>query len=336
MRDEFFDWISLDPLFEAVFRGVEVSRRVSADGQRHSDWLEVPSQLGTGSMELVRLAEDISVLIYDVNWLRETVFEVRDGPYMRFNFTLEQNMTMAIDEGGDVGVVQPSWRFLNNARERVVRETITSGTRNAWVTMVFKDSFVCRQLGLASLADDAAIAGLFRRPEGDAVYREYPLDYRLNQMVSNLIASNLDDRLHLPYVQGKALELFCVALDHMLHERKEEAIPVLLRPRDEKAVMLARELIDKNLADPPGLRELCTIVGINRNKLQYGFRHLFDASISKYIQDARLTEAYRLLEQGDSQIIAVAQQVGFTHQSSFSTAFKKKFGFSPSQVRTRS
>lgn len=65
------------------------------------------------------------------------------------------------------------------------------------------------------------------------------------------------------------------------------------------------------------------------------FRRLFKRSLGvspkRYINDLRLEHAQSLLNAGYDTIAAVAEKVGFRDSKNFSTAFKKSFGYPPSQ-----
>ncbi|MBL4631368.1 MAG: helix-turn-helix transcriptional regulator [Paraglaciecola sp.] len=115
----------------------------------------------------------------------------------------------------------------------------------------------------------------------------------------------------------------------------DSTLPIKLRKRDEEAIMLAHSIIIKNLANVPPIREICLMIGMNRNKFYYGFKYLFKMSLNKYLKQERLGQAYNLLTNTEKSIIDIAAEVGFTHQSSLSTAFKSHYGITPIQLRNK-
>ena len=58
-------------------------------------------------------------------------------------------------------------------------------------------------------------------------------------------------------------------------------------------------------------------------------------SPSDYLRESRLAHSHRLLELGTGNISEVAYASGFDSLSSFTRAFKARYGNSPSQVRVR-
>ena len=61
-------------------------------------------------------------------------------------------------------------------------------------------------------------------------------------------------------------------------------------------------------------------------------------SVSEWIWDRRLQRCYDLLTRPEPRplsVTEVAYQLGFSSSSHFSTAFRRKFGISPSDLRRR-
>lgn len=78
------------------------------------------------------------------------------------------------------------------------------------------------------------------------------------------------------------------------------------------------------------LHSLCGISDVYFRKL---FSEVYGTSPRKYIIDKRLTEAYSLIENGDcDNLYSIAYTVGYDDPLYFSREFKRKYGFSPSEV----
>jgi AraC-like DNA-binding protein len=165
--------------------------------------------------------------------------------------------------------------------------------------------------------------------------RSFPLDHQLNLITSNIISLNAHDEVYVALAKAKASEIIGVALDRLLSESHyEDDSPIKLRAKDKEAIKLARDILVLNLAEAPTIRELCTTVGLNRNKLHYGFREQFGMSPSQYLEDQRLERAYISLRDTGKLIYQIAADVGYMNQGSFSTAFKRKYGLTPKDARS--
>jgi AraC family transcriptional regulator len=96
-------------------------------------------------------------------------------------------------------------------------------------------------------------------------------------------------------------------------------------------------LIDERLADDlsaPTLAELAQLCGLSARQLTRGFRVSRACSIGDYIEQRRMEAAKRLLMEGES-VKTIAFSMGFASPSSFTFAFRRAVGASPSTFRQR-
>lgn len=128
----------------------------------------------------------------------------------------------------------------------------------------------------------------------------------------------------------RAMILACIvpSPDHL-----NEARGPILKMRLERA----RQYINAHLYDPDlGNDILCRALGISRTMLY----RLFEPSggVMRYILHRRLVDAHaRLADPSETRrIFEIAEQRGFNDGAEFSRAFRREFGYSPSEVRSRS
>jgi AraC family transcriptional regulator len=96
-------------------------------------------------------------------------------------------------------------------------------------------------------------------------------------------------------------------------------------------------LIDQRLSDDPAtpsLADLAAMCNISVRQLTRGFKVSRGCSIGNYIEQRRMETAKRLLASHES-VKAVAFAMGFSSPSSFTYAFRRAAGLSPSQFRQR-
>lgn len=96
-------------------------------------------------------------------------------------------------------------------------------------------------------------------------------------------------------------------------------------------------LIDERLAAdsrPPALKELADICNISVRQLTRGFRVSRGCSLGDYMEQRRMETAKRQLMEGVS-VKEIAFAMGFASASSFTFAFRRAIGISPTQFRQR-
>ena len=96
-------------------------------------------------------------------------------------------------------------------------------------------------------------------------------------------------------------------------------------------------LIDERLSDDPAapsLSELARHCNMSVRQLTRGFKVSRGCSIGDYVEQRRMETAKRMLVQGES-VKTIAFAMGFSSPSSFTFAFRRAVGISPSQFRQR-
>ena len=95
----------------------------------------------------------------------------------------------------------------------------------------------------------------------------------------------------------------------------------------------AKEILLKNIDNPPSLSEISKQIGLNTFKLKKEFKAFFGVPVFKYLQNERLTLAHSMIRNQEATVQEAAWHVGYDSLSSFSNAFEKKFGYRPSQIK---
>ncbi|RLA86994.1 MAG: hypothetical protein DRG58_11305 [Deltaproteobacteria bacterium] len=127
------------------------------------------------------------------------------------------------------------------------------------------------------------------------------------------------------YLEGLALELIA----HLIAEDIQPKAPPALRPADREKISHAREIISRDLENPPTLLELARLVGLSHTKLNRGFREIYGTTVFGYLRKIRLEQAKLLLEEQRMSVTEAAFSVGYNSLPSFSTAFSRHFGLKP-------
>jgi len=96
-----------------------------------------------------------------------------------------------------------------------------------------------------------------------------------------------------------------------------------------------REALQERDGPAPGLTELAGIAGISPRHLTRAFRQATGRTMSDYVQEARLDRARSLLAGSDAPLKEIASRLGFATLGSFSTAFRRVAGETPTGFRRR-
>jgi AraC-like DNA-binding protein len=106
-----------------------------------------------------------------------------------------------------------------------------------------------------------------------------------------------------------------------------------LKPYDFYCITLAYIMLSKDPSPQLTIQALAAEVGINRNKLHYGFKYVYGLTIHDFQERQRLQKAVRLLSTTHKPVKTIAALTGYCNSSRLSVLFKKTFGVTPNQFR---
>jgi AraC-like DNA-binding protein len=101
---------------------------------------------------------------------------------------------------------------------------------------------------------------------------------------------------------------------------------------EREKVFEAKRLIEQNLDQPFTIKALSRKVAMNECYLKKGFKALVGKTIHEYQQELRISKAKVLLQDQSHSVSDVANSLGFSSISHFSTAFKKATGMKPCEL----
>nr|WP_295922346.1 AraC family transcriptional regulator [uncultured Dyadobacter sp.] len=110
--------------------------------------------------------------------------------------------------------------------------------------------------------------------------------------------------------------------------------PQKLTRKDVDVLHDVKNYLEMNYLDDLSLDGIIRQFGLNAFKLKYGFKALFNTSVMRFIDDKKMSYARQILcDQHDLDMYDIADRLGYSHYSNFSLAFKRRFGYAPTQVR---
>lgn len=104
-------------------------------------------------------------------------------------------------------------------------------------------------------------------------------------------------------------------------------------PQDPRGECFARQVIDFP-GTPQSLGDLCAGCGTSLRTMQRVFAEELGLSLSRWRNQVRMVHAIQLLA-GGKAITGIAHELGFESMSAFIHAFRRHFGVSPGQYRSR-
>jgi len=131
------------------------------------------------------------------------------------------------------------------------------------------------------------------------------------------------------YLESKVMELITLRLEQFLQDSRTISPFGSLQTDDIDRIYEAKTLLIQQLDQPPSVEALARKVGLNRRKLNDGFREVLGTTPFSYLRNYRLEQARQLLATSELSVEEIALKVGYLSRGNFATAFRKKFGMNP-------
>ena len=170
--------------------------------------------------------------------------------------------------------------------------------------------------------------------EATAYRDSLPMKTDMVSAANMILTNELQGAMRRYYIEGRALELLVLSLQACIDAVANADNPERgMSQREVERMHKTRQLLEQQYVNPPTISELARHIGLNEAKLMHDFKQLFGQTIFDFTQNLRMDEAKRLLETTERSITEIAFDVGYEYSSNFTTAFKRRFGITPSVAR---
>lgn len=164
-------------------------------------------------------------------------------------------------------------------------------------------------------------------------YDEREIPSMLVVTLSQLFNIQLSENARQLYLNGKIFELLSLYFSEK--KANTESCPFLNNEETVRKIKNAKEYLLKHFDNPPGLKALARLAGLNEFQLKVGFKQIYGNTVFGYLLDHKLDYSRLQLDTGKFKVNEVATQVGYTNPSHFISAFRKKFGITPKKYLMR-
>lgn len=152
------------------------------------------------------------------------------------------------------------------------------------------------------------------------------INFSMGKILDEMINFPVGDNALKLYLESKSMEIVSIVLNNIYFDKDSD-----FSGRHKKRIKEARDILVNDLENPPSLKKICRITGLNKNLLNKGFKEVYGSSVFDYLRDFRLEKAKEWLEREglETGVTEIGFRAGYLNPASFSRAFSRKFGASP-------
>lgn len=326
---------SLQDVFASLERAAVVENVVR---HRHrnlfSARVHVTPDEGEGYYEFTRIRDEMFVTVGRFAYKDPRVERLAGDGMIQFCFNLASDMTVAFPRSQPYKLKQPSLLIYHHPPDVELTEWTEPAAHERMVAISVRPESL-----LALLDDQAATVPDALRPmvatanDRDVPVLQVPMIAEAFELATRLIDNPYSGSLALVYTEALATQLLCVALGAV--GRLAGGPSEQYTEREIRSLHTARALLMRELSKPPTIPQVARTAGINETTLKRGFKALFGETVFEFSLRCRMQQALALFRERGLSVAEVAHAVGYSHQTSFATAFRRHFGLRPKDVRRR-
>lgn len=164
--------------------------------------------------------------------------------------------------------------------------------------------------------------------EDEPMFKAFHLDDALSLQFRSLLYKKNDLFLNDWQTLISTLTI-CNEVFSQLAQRK---LMTRIKNTDITALYRGTMLMLADLKRPLSIEEVCSQVGLGRDKFRRLFKQVYELTPYQYFQQHRMLKAQKLISQGQCTVTQAGYQIGYSHLGHFSQAYKKQFGILPKQA----
>ena len=286
---------------------------------------------GRGYWELTRIRNDLYVILGNYAYNHSRVELVPGDGLLQFNFKLSGDMTYAVSRQGPLRFNRPALHLWRQPRGVDMREWTAPAAHEKVVTISVRPGLLVDHFLTPGVEVPHRLKVFISESRDTVDFCELPLTAQMLDITARLIDNPYTGALYLAYAEALVFELLCVAVGNFfsLPEQTTEEYS----DRELRALSNARQLLTEQLAPPPTLQQIARATGLSVRNLTRSFRAVYGETVFDFSLRCRMQYALDLLRDRSWSVERVSEAVGYAHPTSFATAFQRRFGVRPIDVR---
>jgi AraC-like DNA-binding protein len=293
--------------------------------------LALTPQEGEGYLDLTRIGKDVYVIACNFAYKDPRVELIPGDGLIQFYFKLSGDLTLGISRTEPLRLNRPSLLVYNQPTGINMQEWMAPSALERAVAITLEPRFLVDQFLSAGAVASPQLQALAAGVADQLKYVQLPISAEMFELATKLVENPHTGALRLIYTEAITLELLCAAVAgfRALSDTPNEEYS----ERDLRCLKAARDLLMKQLSPAPTIRQVARAAGMNETSLKHAFKAVYGETIFDFSVRCRMQHALLLLRERQMPVARIAESVGYAHQTSFATAFRRHFGVSPRDMR---
>ena len=279
------------------------------------------------------LATDIEIKQNIIAKAIYTEDEVSDYYFLSFS-AFEYEFPIKDSLNNNVTLLSVCWTFYKPRTE--VATYFYKNTKGKFYNFIFNKKWADNNLFFKDLHNTESIYKLLNNDLGFYTWLDIaPKASTLAKQISKILENENSGVFNTVDLKKHSLDLITDFIKNAFNDNRMKN-DVSLSNLDYYKIAKAEKMILHNLNVPfVGIEHIATEVNMSPTKLKSNFKTVFGLSLLQYHKEKNMRLALQLIQKTNDQVKVIITLTGYNSNSKFSSAFKKRFGFLPSETEKK-
>ncbi len=325
--------------FKEVIRDIALGIGCEVHNKCDEYWLHIPENTGAGTIRGVNFPGGLGIIQYECTFKEdiEIQFSVNQVHPLKFLYCLEGKLDHRFEN-------EKSYQTIQKYQSVVVASCSNNGHvlqfdagTETIINSLELDRKIFRSMIKCEMEEiEEPFKRLFEDIEATAMFfHEGNYSLQMADLFHEMKSFDHDAFERKIYLQGQSYLMLALQIIQFQDDVRDIGSQSLLRQSDLELISEAAQMIQGNLEELETIDKIGKKVGLNLNKMQIGFQHLYNMSVNSYIQKVRMEQAKSFLEDNQYNISEIVDKIGLSSKSYFSKIFRETYQLTPSEYRKR-
>ncbi|MBS0528237.1 MAG: helix-turn-helix transcriptional regulator [Proteobacteria bacterium] len=289
---------------------------------------------GRGYWDFFRVSDNLVISVAEVYYHEDQRFDIPGEDILKIRVLLQGKL---LDVSKKVAFEGPSGVICLHSKDRGSSYYVAGGIETKLVILHCGANLLQELFGIRHVNAPEPFQSM-ANSNREQTLDLLEIDHSLFRAATDVVASrsNVLERLRGVYISAKAVELISLIVQGLYFKRDRDKKTSSLNVADIDRIYEARAILLENFVNPPNIKRLAKLVGVNQTKLKSGFKAIVGETISDFGRRHRMETAAKLLLSSTCDVSKAAYEVGYTYTANFTIAFKRHFGYTPSELKAQS
>lgn len=301
--------------------------------------INIPSELGQGYIKGVVFDKGIGFINYccefreevQINFLRNKIHP------LKFLYVLEGELSHYFEETENVQVLEQFQYCLLSGKSTIAHSIrFHKNSPLAFNSLEINRKSFFESMSCSIQKMKPSVRELLMDLESkNAFYHKGYYYLEMADLFQQLQDVTVDKGFRKIFLEAVVHKMLLTQLEDFTSEVNGDTEKEILKKHEVRSLEEAHDIIHNEIGELPNIKEIAYRVGLNSNKLQFGFRRMHGKSINAYVKEKRLEISKKLLLETSYTISQVSDKIGIASKSYFSKLFRQKYGLSPYEFRKK-